>query len=111
MIASRLEPRIALDRRRPGDRPAPVVADQREPLQFQRVGQREQVGQQRLGRVGLDLLRPVAVAEPALVGHDQPQLVRQQGHQLAPGAVRFREAVQQDHRRRVFRPGQRDIHA
>ena len=33
-------------------------------------GQREQVGEQRLGRIGSDLLRPVAVAEPPLVRHD-----------------------------------------
>ena len=37
------QPRIAAKRRTPGDRSAPVVADQRETFDPQRVGEREDV--------------------------------------------------------------------
>ena len=47
-----------------------VMANERKPIDPQRIGQREQVGEQRLGRIGSDLLQPVAVAEPPLVRHD-----------------------------------------
>ena len=68
-----LDARIAAERRRPGDRAAPIVADQREAIDAQRVGERENVGDQRVGGIGRDLLRPVGAAEAAQVGHDQPE--------------------------------------
>ena len=46
----------------------------------------------------------------ALVGHDQAKLVGEQRRQGPPGPVRFREAMEQDHRRRILGPGQRDVH-
>ena len=100
MIASRVEARIAAQRRRPGDRAAPVVADQREALDAQRVGQREDVVDQRVGR---DRPRRPAAGRPgkaALVGHDEAEAVLEQRRDLAPGPVRFGKAVEQDDRRR-----------
>ena len=43
--------RIAAQRRRPGNRAAPVVADQRKALDAKRVRQREDVGDQRVGLI------------------------------------------------------------
>ena len=107
-IASR-QARVAAQRRQPGDRAAPVVADQREALEPERLGEREHVLDQPVGPVILDVLRPVRAGEAALVGHDQPELVLQPRRDPAPGAVRFRKAVEQDDRRRVLRPAERDV--
>ena len=68
------------------------MADQREPLDVERVGQREDVGNQCVGGIGLDLLRPVAVAEAALVGHDQPETVGQQRRQSPARSGGIRES-------------------
>ena len=85
------------------------MADQGEAIDPQRIGQRENVGDQLVGGVGLDLLRPVRCPEPAQVGHDQPEPVVEQRRDPAPGAVRFGKAVEQDHRRRILaaRPARR----
>ena len=49
-------------RRQPGDRAAPVVADQREALELQRVGERDQVLDDPVGLVVLDALGLVGAA-------------------------------------------------
>src|SRR6478735_5583779 len=72
------------------------------------AGQREYVVDQLVGMIFLDLERPVGRREAALVRHHQPELVLEQRHHTAPGPVRFRKAMQQDHRRRILAPRQRD---
>ena len=86
------------------------MADQSEAVDPEHVGQSEQIGDQFLGRIIGDILRFVARPEPAQVGHDQAKVALEQRHQRAPGAVRFGEAVDQDHRWRIGRPGERDVH-
>ena len=81
------------------------MPDQGEAIDAERIGKREQVGDQRVGGVGGDVLRAVAVPEPAQVGHDQAEAVAEQAaRRLRPGAVRFGKAVEQDDGRRVGGP-------
>ena len=101
--------RIATDRRRPRHRAAPVMPDQGEAIDAEGVGEGEDVGDERVGAVGGDLLRAVAVAEAAQVGHDQAEAVGEHGGDFGPGAVRFGEAVEQDDGRGIGRAGERDV--
>ena len=101
--------RIAAQRRAPGYRAAPVVTDERKALDRERIGERENVVDQQLGLVRLDVLRPVGSGEAALVGHDQIKAVLKPRRDLAPGAVRFGKAMEQDDRRVCRIAGQRDI--
>ena len=76
----------------------------------ERIGEREDIGDQRVGGVSRDVLRSVAVAKAAQVGHDQPEAVAEQWRDLGPGAVRFGKAVEQDDRRGVGGAGNGDVH-
>ena len=98
-IASRVQPGIAAQRGAPGDRAAPVVADEREPLEAQRRGEREDVVDQSYRSIDHWSCGRSEPGEPALVGHDEEKAVSEPRRDLAPGAVQFREAVEQDHRR------------
>jgi hypothetical protein len=57
-----------LQRRRPGDRAAPIVADEGEASDPERVGEREQVLDDARGFIGFQLLRPVGAGKAALIG-------------------------------------------
>jgi len=103
-------PGITADRGGPRNGPAPVVPDQSEPLDVHRVGQCEHIGDQCFGDIIADILRLVARPEAAQIGHDQAKIAFQGRHQCPPGAVRFGKTVNQDHRRRIGRPGERDVH-
>src|SRR4029079_2182999 len=59
--------------------------------------------------VVVDVLRKVGAGEAALVGHDEEKVVLEPRRDLAPGAVRFGEAVEQDHRGVLGIAGQRDV--
>jgi hypothetical protein len=85
------------------------MADEREPLEPKRVGERENVIDQDIRFVRFDLCRPVRTGKAALVGHDEKQTVVEQRRDLAPGAVRFGKAVEQDHRRCRGVAGKRDV--
>ena len=78
-------------------------------LEAERIGEREDVVDQLVGLVILDLLRPVRAGEAALVGHDQTEIVLEQRRELAPGAVRFGKAVEEDDRRLRRAPAERDV--
>jgi hypothetical protein len=83
----------------PRDRRAPVVPDQREPLEPQRVGDALQIGEQVGDRVVLDRGRLVGIAEPAQVGRDHAAPgCDQRGHLLAPHEVGIGPAVEQHDR-------------
>ena len=75
----------------------------------ERVGERENVVDQQVGLISLDLLRPVRPGKAALVGHDEEEAILEPRRDLAPGAVRFGKAVEQDDRRVRRIAGQRDI--
>ena len=83
----------------PGDRSAPVVADERELLDAERIGERENIVDELARLIFRDIGRPVRSSEAPLVGHDKPEPVLQPRRKLAPRAVRFRETMEQDHRR------------
>ena len=103
------EPRVAAQRCAPGDRSAPVVADQCEALDVERIGERENIVDQLVGLVRLQLLWAVGSGKAALVGHDQVEVVLQPRRDLAPGAMRFGKAVKQDYGRARAIAGQRNI--
>ena len=85
------------------------MPDQREPLDAERVGERENVVDQQVGLIGLDVLRQVRSCEPSLVGHHQEEFVLQPRRDLAPRPVRLRKAVEQDHRRMPSVTGHRHV--
>ena len=94
------QPRIAAQRRGPGDRAAPVVADQREPSRAQ-AHRRARICRRpacRSCKPSTSCGRSDA-GKAALIGHDQTEAVLKQRRDPAPGAVRFGKAVEQDHRR------------
>src|SRR3546814_7850932 len=63
--------RLAAERDAPRDRPAPVVPDDREFTDAQRVGERENIGDQLVGGIGLGLLRLGRSAIAALIGRSE----------------------------------------
>ena len=104
----RVEDRHALDRsgpaRRhpPGDRRAPVVADQREALATDSLGQGEDVVGQRVETIGRRAPGLGAEVVAALVGRDHPEARRGQWlDQLTPAEPEFRKPMQQYHQRPV----------
>src|SRR5258705_1956711 len=103
------QPGIATQRRRPGNRTAPIMADQSKAFDRERVGESENVTDQCVGRVRLDLLRAVRSREPALIRYDQIEIVPKLRHDVAPGAMRFGKAGEQDDRRIRWIAGQWDV--
>src|SRR3546814_2891509 len=99
VCSSDLPARLAAERDAPRDRPAPVVPDDREFTDAQRVGERENIGDQLVGGIGLGLLRLGRSAIAALIGRDTAEAGGKVGKLVAPGAVRFGKAVQEDQRR------------
>ena len=97
-----------LQRRHPGDRAAPIVADQREAVDAVVIGEREQVGDDPVGRVLFDALRLGRAGIAALVGREDEMVAREIRHDAAPRPVRFGKAVQQNDGRLVARTG--DLH-
>ena len=85
-----LDPVRMAERGQPGDRAAPIVADQSEALQFQRIGQRDQVLEDPVGLVLLDALGLVGGAEAALIGRDHEEIPGQSGQRPRArcGAIR-----------------------
>src|SRR3546814_4566727 len=77
--------RLAAERNPPGDRPAPVVADDGELADPQRIGERENVGDQLVRGIvgGVPRLRRAAIA--ALVGRDAAEAVRKMRQLVPPG--------------------------
>ena len=104
-----LDPVRMAQRREPGDGAAPIVADQGEASDLERVGERDQVLDDPVRPVVLDVLRLVRSAEAALVRADDEMIRGQRGRDLAPGAVRFGEAVQEDDRLPAPRPAGGDV--
>lgn len=96
-------------RRHPRDRAAPVVANQSEAIDAEMVGERDQVGEDLLGGIGLHPLRLGRAGEAALVGRDDIMVAGEIGDHAAPRAVRFGKAVQQDDRRVRRVAGDRDV--
>jgi len=103
------QPRIPAKGRAPGDRSAPVVSDERERFDRQRIGERENVVDQRVGIIVGYVLRQVRPGKAPLVGHDEEELVLETRRDFAPGAVRFGEAVKQDDCGLLRVAGQRDV--
>jgi len=103
------QPLGPFQRRRPGDRTTPVMADQSESLEAQRIRQVEYVVDEHFGPVRLFVLRPVGTAKAALIGHHEVEAVMQLRDQRAPRAVRFRKSVEKDHRRRLLITGEADV--
>ena len=106
-----LDARIAAQRRRPGDRAAPIVADQREAVDAAahrraRTGRRSACRWHRRRRPAGGRCRP----KPRRSGMIRRKRSPSSGASFAPGAVRFGEAVEQDDRRRVGRAGLGDVH-
>jgi len=87
------------------------MTDQSKPLDAESIGQREDIGDQCVGRIVGDILRSIAVAVSAQVRHNQSQSVRKQRDHGPPRAVRFRKAMHQDHRRCRVLPGDCHMHA
>ena len=86
------------NRHPPGQRAAPIVADDRELFDPQRIGQQEHVADQFVGGIILDPERLGRAAIAALVGGDAAEPARQVRDLVAPGAVAIGEAVQEDQR-------------
>ena len=101
--------RIAAQRRAPGDRAAPVVADQRERSSPSASASAKMSSISRSVLYRFDVLRQVRSGKAALVGHDQEKVVLEPRRDLAPGAVRFGKAVEQDHGRIRRIAGKRDV--
>ena len=96
----------------PGERPAPVVADDVGALVPERADEAGDVAHQRARRVGFDRRRPVGAAVAAQVGGDRVEAGLGEGGELvAPGVRQLREAVE-DHRLagRVARLHDRQAH-
>ncbi len=87
----------------PGDRAAPVVTDDGESLDPQRIGEQEHIAHQLVGRIGFHLLRLGRPAIAALVGRDAAKPVGEMRDLVAPGAVAFGKAVQEDQHGRIAR--------
>ena len=98
-----LDPVGMAQRRQPGDRAAPIVADQGEAAEPERVGERDQVLDDAVGLVVLDALGLVRAAEAALVGRDDADSrAARRARLVAPGAVRFGKAVEEEDRLAVL---------
>ena len=69
------QPEIGPKRGTPGDRSTPIVADQVETFEGQRIGERKDIVDQGVGLVGADVLRPVGSSKAALIRHDEEELV------------------------------------
>ncbi len=87
----------------PGNRAAPIVADDGEPVHAQRIGQQEDVADQLVGRVGIHFLGTGRSAIAALVGCDAAEAVAELRDLVTPAAVVFGKAVQEDQHRRIAR--------
>ena len=101
--------RLTAERDAPRDRPAPIMTDDREFTDAERVGEREDVGDQLVGRVGFGIPRLRRAAIAALVGRDAAKVAREVRQLIAPGAVRFGKAVEEDEDRRVARSHVDDV--
>ncbi|QYU71245.1 hypothetical protein J4558_01320 [Leptolyngbya sp. 15MV] len=95
--------------RAPGDRAAPVVADDREPVDAQRIGEQEHIADQLVGGIGVDLLRFRRPAITALVGRHAAVAAREVRDLVAPGAVALGKAVEEDEDRCIARTDVHDI--
>ena len=86
-------------RRQPGDRAAPIVADQGEALEPERVGERDQILDDPVGPVVLDALA-ACPSRRSRAGRARStrKSLGQRRRDRAPGAVRFGEAVEEDDR-------------
>ena len=81
----------------PGDRRAPIVADNDEPLMTERVRQIDDVVRQIDDVVGFDLGRTIAAAVAALVGRgDLEPGVNKRINLMSPKVPALREAVQEN---------------
>ena len=93
---------LPAQRNPPGDRAAPVVADNGECLHAQRIGQLENIADQLVRAVGIHILRLGRPAVAALVWGDATEPVGEMGDLVAPGPVAFGKAVKEDERGRVL---------
>ena len=85
------------------------MPDQREAVDAEMVGQRDQVGDRLVGRVILDAFGLGRFGEAALVGREDEMVLGEVGDLVAPGAVQFGKAVEQDDRGVRGIAGDRDI--
>ena len=85
------------------------MPDHREPLNAERLGQGENIVDQRVCLVVVHVLREVRTGEPALVGHDEKEVLLKPRCDHAPGAMRFGEAVEEDDGGILWIARQRDI--
>ena len=88
-------------RHAPGNRAAPVMPDNREVWDGERIGQQEHIANQLVGRVGLDRLRFRRATIAALIGRDAAVAIPEMRDLVAPGAVAFGKAVEENQRRRI----------
>ena len=88
----------------PGNRAAPVVPDDGEMRDAQRIGQQEHIADQLVGGVGGDFLRLGRGAIAALVWRDAAEPVLEMRDLVPPRAVALGKAVQEDQHRRIHRP-------
>ncbi|MCY1167513.1 hypothetical protein D9M73_74780 [compost metagenome] len=91
--------RRVLQRRHPRDRPAPIMADQREGGEAEMIGKREQIGDHLVGGIIGHLRWLGRTRETALVGRDDEMVGAELRDDVPPRAVRFGEAVEQEDRR------------
>ena len=94
---------LPAQRHAPGERAAPVMADNAETADPQRIGQQEDIADQLVRRVGLHRLRLRRAAIAALVGRDAAKAVGEMRDLVAPGAVAFGKSVEENQHRRIDR--------
>jgi hypothetical protein len=91
-------------RGRPGDRPAPIVADQRRRFGTELSDQAADIGGEQVDAVGLEALRLRRQVVAACVWRDHSEARRRERLDLqAPTEPELRETVQQDDQRPVAR--------
>ena len=96
-------------RRQPGDRAAPIVADQGEALEV-RARRRARSDPRRSGRSCRPRRPPACPSRRSRAGRARRRnIAGQRGRDRAPGAVRFGKAVEQDDRLAASRPAVLDV--
>jgi hypothetical protein len=88
----------------PGDDPAPIVADHGSAGTSGRIDRPLHIIRERVEGIGRDRSGFFAAGVAALIGDEEPEAGIGQGTDLgSPAVPELREAVQQDHRRPIFR--------
>src|SRR3984893_3325577 len=98
------DPRRRTHRALPADKTAPVMADDRAPVDFERVEHSNDVVDQFAHPVSLDRLRTIGFTVAALVGRDSAKAGGGEcGNLMAPGVPELGEAVAENHREALAR--------